>query len=40
LKELFPPDKEKISDWMQIVGLFAVFASMLFVGFEAAKEKS
>lgn len=27
-------DKEKLSDWIQIVGLFAVFASLLFVGYE------
>ena len=39
-------DKEKISDSMQIVGLFAVFASLLFIGYEirqsgqVAKEES
>ena len=27
-------NKEKLSDWIQIVGLFAVFASLLFVGYE------
>lgn len=27
-------DKEKFGDWGQIVGLFAVFASLLFVGYE------
>jgi len=38
--------KEKLSGWIQIVGLFAVFASMLFVGYEirqsgqVAKEES
>lgn len=39
-------DKEKISDRIQIIGLFAVFASLLFVGYEfkqsaqVAKEES
>jgi hypothetical protein len=27
-------DKEKVADWIQIVGLFAVIASLIFVGYE------
>ena len=39
-------DKKNLSEWVQIVGLFAVFASLLFVGYEirqggqAARENS
>jgi len=39
-------DKKKISDWVQTMGFFAVFASLLFVGYEirqsgqAAREDS
>ena len=32
-------NKEKLSDWIQIVGLFAVFSSLLFVGFEIRQSK-